>query len=85
MQTRQEAQKKMQEQPLVQQLAQNRLKYLQFGMQQKQNAATGRLGTSPLAQQAGPAPGGPAPAAGPAAGPPQEAAPPPAPEPAGAY
>ena len=86
MQSSQEAQKKMQEQPLVQQLAQNRLKYLQFGMQQKQNAATGRLGTSPLAQQAGPAPGGPAPAAGPAAGPPQEAAPPPAPEPAaGAY
>ena len=44
-------QEKMQSQPLVQQLAENRLKYLQFGIQQQQNAQIGRTGVAPVAQQ----------------------------------
>jgi hypothetical protein len=44
MQTSQELQKKMQEKPLVKQLADNRMKYLQFGIQQQQNAQIGRVG-----------------------------------------
>jgi hypothetical protein len=44
-------QQKMQSQPLVQQLAENRLKYLQFGIQQQQNAQIGRTGVAPVAQQ----------------------------------
>jgi hypothetical protein len=82
MQSSQELQQKMQQQPLVQQLAQNRLKYLQFGMQQKQNAATGRLGTSPVGPpdgaQAGPPPGPGGPEQGPPPGPQQ--GPPPGPQ-----
>jgi hypothetical protein len=46
-----EIQQKMQGQPLVKQLADNRIKYLQFGIQQQQNAQIGRVGTSPVAQQ----------------------------------
>ena len=48
-----EIQRKMQSQPLVQQLADNRIKYLQFGISQMQNAQIGRFGTSPVAQQGG--------------------------------
>jgi hypothetical protein len=49
-----EIQRKMQGLPLVKQLADNRIKYLQFGIQQQQNAQTGRVGTSPIAQQGEP-------------------------------
>ena len=48
MQTSQEFQKKMAENPLVKQLAENRMKYLQFGIQQQQNAQIGRVGVKPV-------------------------------------
>ena len=48
MQTSQEFQKKMSENPLVKQLAENRMKYLQFGIQQQQNAQIGRVGVKPV-------------------------------------
>jgi len=41
-------QKKMQESPLVKQLAENRMKYLQFGISQLENAKTGRVGVKPV-------------------------------------
>ena len=46
-----EIQKKMQGQPMVKQLAENRIKYLQFGIQQQENAQIGRVGTRPVAHQ----------------------------------
>ena len=46
-----EIQRKMQGQPLVKQLADNRIKYLQFGIQQQQNAQIGRVGAAPVMQQ----------------------------------
>ena len=48
MQTSQEFQKKASENPLVQQLADNRMKYLQFGIQQQENAQIGRVGVKPV-------------------------------------
>jgi hypothetical protein len=44
MQTSGELQKKIQGSQLMQQLAQNRMKYLQFGISQQQNAQIGRVG-----------------------------------------
>tara|TARA_B100000886_G_scaffold303110_1_gene233573 strand:- start:16170 stop:18299 length:2130 start_codon:yes stop_codon:yes gene_type:complete len=49
----QEIQRKMNENPLVKQLADNRIKYLQFGMQQKENAQIGRVGVKPVMGQGG--------------------------------
>jgi hypothetical protein len=43
-QTSQELQKKMAEKPLVKQLSDNRMQYLQFGIQQMENAQIGRVG-----------------------------------------
>jgi hypothetical protein len=43
-QTSQELQKKLQEKPLVKQLSDNRMQYLQFGIQQMENAQIGRVG-----------------------------------------
>jgi hypothetical protein len=43
-QSSQELQKKMQEKPLVKQLSENRMQYLQFGIQQMENAQIGRVG-----------------------------------------
>ena len=51
LQTSQELQKKMQEKPLVKQLADNRMKFLQFGIQQQQNAQIGRVGVKPVMGQ----------------------------------
>lgn len=48
MQSSQELQQKMAEKPLVKQLADNRMKYLQFGIQQQQNAQIGRVGVKPV-------------------------------------
>lgn len=48
LQTSQELQRKMQEKPLVKQLADNRMKYLQFGIQQQENAQIGRVGVKPV-------------------------------------
>ena len=48
MQTSQELQEKMRDKPLVKQLAENRLKYLQFGLDQQQNAQIGRIGVKPV-------------------------------------
>ena len=48
LQTSQELQQKMQEKPLVKQLADNRMKYLQFGIQQQENAQIGRVGVKPV-------------------------------------
>jgi hypothetical protein len=48
MQTSQEFQRKASENPLVKQLADNRMKYLQFGIQQQQNAQIGRVGVKPV-------------------------------------
>ena len=48
LQTSQELQQKMQEKPLVKQLAENRLKFLEFGIQQQQNAQIGRVGVKPV-------------------------------------
>jgi len=48
MQTSKEFQKKASENPLVQQLAENRMKYLQFGIQQQENAQIGRVGVKPV-------------------------------------
>ena len=47
-QTSQALQEKMAEKPLVKQLADNRMKYLQFGIQQQQNAQIGRVGVKPV-------------------------------------
>ena len=44
LQTSQELQKKLQEKPLVKQLSDNRMQYLQFGIQQMENAQIGRVG-----------------------------------------
>jgi hypothetical protein len=43
-----EIQRKMAEKPLVKQLADNRMKYLQFGMQQRENAQIGKVGVKPV-------------------------------------
>lgn len=51
LQSSQELQKKMQEKPLVKQLADNRMKFLQFGIQQQQNAQIGRVGVKPVMGQ----------------------------------
>ena len=76
-----EIQRKMQGQPLVKQLADNRIKYLQFGIQQAQNAQIGRVGASPVMQGEG---GGMPPEGEPQAPAPQSApAPQPQPAPAG--
>lgn len=48
LQTSQELQQRMQEKPLVKQLAENRMKYLQFGIQQQENAQIGRVGVKPV-------------------------------------
>jgi hypothetical protein len=48
MQQSQEFQKKASESPLVKQLADNRMKYLQFGIQQQENAQIGRIGVKPV-------------------------------------
>ena len=48
METSKEFQKKASENPLVQQLAENRMKYLQFGIQQQENAQIGRVGVKPV-------------------------------------
>ena len=50
MQTSQELQGKMASKPLVKQLADNRMKYLQFGISQQQNAQIGRVGVKPVMQ-----------------------------------
>ena len=50
LQTSQELQKKMTEKPLVKQLSENRMKYLQFGIQQQENAQIGRVGVKPITQ-----------------------------------
>ena len=47
-QTSQELQKKMQETPLIAQLAEARIKNLEFGVQQRQNAQIGRVGAAPV-------------------------------------
>lgn len=47
-QNSQEIQEKMNGKPLVKQLAENRMKYLQFGIQQRENAQTGRVGIKPI-------------------------------------
>jgi len=51
LQTSQELQQKMQEKPLVKQLAENRMKFLQFGIMQKENAQIGRVGVKPVIGQ----------------------------------
>lgn len=51
LQTSQVLQEKMAEKPLVKQLADNRMKYLQFGIQQQQNAQIGRVGVKPVMGQ----------------------------------
>lgn len=48
MQTSGELQKKLQESPLIQQLAQNRMKYLEFGIAQQENAQIGRVGVKQI-------------------------------------
>lgn len=48
LQSSQVLQEKMAEKPLVKQLADNRMKYLQFGIQQQQNAQIGRVGVKPV-------------------------------------
>lgn len=45
-----ELQKRMQEKPLVKQLSENRMKYLQFGIQQQENAQIGKVGVKPITQ-----------------------------------
>jgi len=59
--TSQELQAKLQQQPLIGQLAEARLKNLQFGIQQRQNAQTGKTGAAPVLSgaeaQQGPPPG----------------------------
>tara|TARA_Y100000593_G_scaffold33336_1_gene65586 strand:- start:9374 stop:11533 length:2160 start_codon:yes stop_codon:yes gene_type:complete len=64
LQTSQELQAKMQQQPLISQLAEARMKNLQFGLQQRQNAQIGRVGAAPVlpGEEAGAAPMPPAPA-----------------------
>lgn len=47
-QSSQELQEKMGSKPLVKQLADNRMKYLQFGIQQQENAQIGRVGVKPV-------------------------------------
>lgn len=49
-QTSQQLQEKMQQSPLVKQLSENRMKYLTFGIQQRQNAQIGRVGVKPVMQ-----------------------------------
>lgn len=51
LQTSAELQKRMQEKPLVRQLSENRMKYLQFGIQQQENAQIGRVGVKPVVNQ----------------------------------
>ncbi len=51
LQSSQSLQEKMSEKPLVKQLAENRMKYLQFGIQQQQNAQIGRVGVKPVMAQ----------------------------------
>lgn len=53
LQTSGELQKRIQESPLVKQLSDNRMQYLQFGIQQKQNAQIGRVGVKPVTQGGG--------------------------------
>lgn len=53
MQSSQELQQKMSEKPLVKQLAENRMKFLQFGIMQKENAQIGRTGIKPIMGQGG--------------------------------
>ena len=48
LQSSQELQQKMAEKPLVKQLADNRMKYLQFGISQQENAQIGRVGVKPV-------------------------------------
>jgi hypothetical protein len=50
-QSSEELQQKMAEKPLVKQLAENRIKYLQFGIAQKENAQIGRVGVKSVQQQ----------------------------------
>ena len=50
LQSSQELAEKMQEKPLIQQLAENRMKYLEFGIAQMQNAQIGRVGVKPVTQ-----------------------------------
>jgi len=47
-QSSEELQQKMAEKPLVKQLADNRIKYLQFGIAQQENAQIGRVGVKPV-------------------------------------
>ena len=47
-QVSQEIQRKLNENENIQALAQNRMKYLQFGVQQQENAQIGRMGTKPI-------------------------------------
>ena len=47
-QSSQELQEKIGTKPLVKQLADNRMKYLQFGIQQQENAQIGRVGVKPV-------------------------------------
>ena len=47
-QTSKQLQQTMAQNPLVKQLADNRMKYLQFGIQQQQNAQIGRVGVKPV-------------------------------------
>ena len=51
LQTSQELQKRMAEKPLVKQLSENRMKYLQFGISQQENAQIGRVGVKPIVNQ----------------------------------
>lgn len=48
MQTSQELQEKMANKPMVKKLAENRMKYLEFGIMQQQNAQIGRVGVKPV-------------------------------------
>jgi len=52
-QSSEELQQKMAEKPLVKQLAENRIKYLQFGIAQQENAQIGRVGVKPVTQSGG--------------------------------
>ena len=51
LQTSAELQQRMREKPLVRQLSENRMKYLQFGIQQQENAQIGRVGVKPVVNQ----------------------------------
>ena len=74
--TSQELQQKLQQQPLIGQLAEARIKNLQFGIQQRQNAQTGKTGAAPVLSGAGAMQGPPpGPPPGPQQGPQQQGPP----------